>query len=216
MKLILTYKCFITPLLHVGVWTSWGAAVQWDGCMAGTVGTIHVIETNVAETNVCLWGVEANLVSSAWSSRFLAVSSCGSASLSTAALSGKLAAKSFSSSSFFFRVSRLSGNLAFRIHSLTLWMWLKLDDGSVQHKAVAGWCVCRWHSTQQQQRLYADAVPCRKSLSSLMTSRVSFKSSSSSSRAFFILLDKLAADCLTWLVVSCVSSSWNEMKRRQD
>lgn len=90
-----------------------------------------------------VWGgVEANLASWAWSSSFLAVSSCGSASFSTAVLSGKSAAKSFSSSSFFFRASRLSGSLAFRIQSLTFWMWLRLDDGSVQHKAAVAQCVC--------------------------------------------------------------------------
>ncbi|TNN88217.1 G0/G1 switch protein 2 [Liparis tanakae] len=60
---------------------------------------------------------------------FLALSSCGSASLNTDVLSGRLAARFFSSSRFFFRTAGLRGSLAFRIQSLISWIWVRLAVG---------------------------------------------------------------------------------------
>lgn len=75
--------------------------------------------------------VTVYLASWASSRSFLAASICGAASFNTVELSDRFVARFLSSSSFFFRAAMLSGNLDFRIHSLTTWMWVRLDNGSV-------------------------------------------------------------------------------------
>lgn len=92
--------------------------------------------------NIKSWRSRLNTHLASWAScsSLLAASSCGSASCNTAVLSGRFFDRSLSSSSFRFRAARDRGSFVFRIISLTSWMCVKLEDGSVcaEAKQVGG------------------------------------------------------------------------------